>query len=374
VITANLAKGKKPGEFDIDQWVDKKEQQNTPAFVQFALAAAEQALTDAAWRPTTLHEQETTGVALGTGIGSLEDIVDTVSTLNNEGYRKVSPHFIPKILQNMAAGRVSLQHKLKGPNIAPVTACATGANAIGDAARLIQLGQANAMLAGGTEACIQPLAVAGFSRMRALSTKFNETPELASRPFDADRDGFVIGEGAGVLLLEEAERARGRGARIYGEVVGYGMAADAYHITAPSPDGQGAYRAMAAALSDAALPTHAVDYINAHATSTPLGDEIENRAIKRLFGPHAYRLAVSSTKGAVGHLLGAAGAVEAAFTLLALHQGVLPPTLNLVATKDVEMDLDYVPRLAVKREIGLALNNSFGFGGTNACLAFAKFS
>lgn len=374
-IAGNVLRGKdEHGEFELDKWVDKRDQAHTPAFIQFALSAARQALDDARWQPTTDAEKERTGVAVGSGIGTLDEIVSTANTLQTSGYRKVSPHFIPKILVNMAAGRISLAHGLRGPNHACITACATGANALGDASRFIQYGDADVMVAGGTEACIHPLALAGFSRMRALASKFNDEPEKASRPFDEKRDGFVMGEGAGIVVLEEYEHAKQRGAKIYCELAGYGLSADAHHITAPSPIGDGAYRAMTSALRHAGLGVESVDYINAHATSTPMGDEIENRAIKRLFGDHAYKLAVSSTKGAVGHLLGAAGAVESVFAILALHTNTAPPTINLTATGDSELDLNYVPLTAQQRTINVALNNSFGFGGTNACLAFTKLS
>ena len=308
---------------------------------------------------------------IGSGIGGLSTIADTAVELEQRGPRRVSPFFIPASLINLVSGQVSIRFGFKGPNHSVVTACSTGAHAIGDAARLIALGDAEVMVAGGAEAAICRLGMAGFAAARALSTHFNDTPERASRPWDQDRDGFVMGEGAGIVVLEELEHARARGARIYGELVGYGLSGDAYHITAPSPDGDGGYRSMQAALKRAGMTPDAIDYINAHGTSTPLGDEIELGAVKRLFGDAARRLSMSSTKSAIGHLLGAAGSVEAIFSLLALHHQTVPPTLNLDRPSP-GCDLDLVPYEARRREVRAALSNSFGFGGTNASLIFAR--
>uniref|UniRef100_A0A060TGL6 beta-ketoacyl-[acyl-carrier-protein] synthase I n=1 Tax=Blastobotrys adeninivorans TaxID=409370 RepID=A0A060TGL6_BLAAD len=334
------------------------------------MAAAKMALEDAQWNPESTTELEETGVAVGSGIGGFDALYENAVNFHTAGYRKVSPLFVPSLLNNMAAGHISIAHKLRGPNHAVSTACTTGAHAIGDAANMIKLGMANVMVAGSTEASIHPLAVAGFARAKALATKFNDTPQKASRPFDANRDGFVIGEGAGVVIVEELEHAKARGAPIYAEVAGYGMSGDGHHITAPLQDGDGAYRSMAMALHTGAIDRAEVDYINAHATSTPLGDVAESRAITRLLDDrHPSQINVSSTKGATGHLLGGAGAVEAIFTLLAIRHGMLPPTLNLT-TIDPEFECNYVPKVAQQHRIRVALTNSFGFGGTNATLAF----
>jgi 3-oxoacyl-[acyl-carrier-protein] synthase II len=359
------------GTFNSDQWMEPKEQRKVDDFIIFAMSAATQALNDAGWHPKTPDEQNTTGVLIGSGIGGIDGIAETAITLKERGPRRVSPFFIPGRLINLAGGYVSIMHGLKGPNHAVVTACSTGSHAIGDAGRLIALGDADVMVAGGTESPVNRLSMAGFAAARALSTGFNDTPEKASRPYDKDRDGFVMGEGAGVVVLEEYEHAKARGAKIYGELIGYGMSGDAYHITAPTPDGDGAFRCMQAALKRAGITPDEVDYVNAHGTSTPLGDEIELNAVHRLAGNAAGKITMSSTKSMVGHLLGAAGAVEAIFSLLAMRDQVAPPTINL-DNPSVETPIDLVPHKAAKREINTALSNSFGFGGTNASLVFRR--
>lgn len=358
------------GNFNPDDWVDRKDQRKMDTFILFAISAAAQAVEDSGWKPTDEEGQERTGVLIGSGIGGLPEINDGALTLQEKGPRRISPFFIPSALINLASGHVSIRYGFKGPNHAVVTACSTGAHAIGDAARMIALDDADVMVAGGTEAAVCRLGVAGFAAARALSTGFNDTPERASRPWDKGRDGFVIGEGAGIVVLEEYEHAKKRGAKIYAEVIGYGMSGDAYHITAPSEDGNGAYRAMRNALKRARLDPEDIDYINAHGTSTPLGDEIELGAVKRLFGGQAYKLSMSSTKSAIGHLLGAAGSVEAIFSMLALRDQVVPPTLNLENPSD-GCDIDLVAKEAKERPVRRALSNSFGFGGTNASLIFA---
>jgi 3-oxoacyl-[acyl-carrier-protein] synthase II len=359
------------GLFNADEWVLPKDQRRMDEFIVYALAAAVQAVEDSGWQPDSEEERERTGVMIGSGIGGLPGITDSAITIHERGPRRISPYFIPSCLINLASGHVSIRYGFKGPNHAVVTACSTGAHAIGDAARLIMLDDADVMVCGGTEAAICRLGIAGFAAARALSTGFNDDPPRASRPWDQERDGFVMGEGAGVLVLEEYEHARKRDARIYAEVVGYGMSGDAYHLTAPSEDGSGAYRSMRNALRSARLPADSIDYINAHGTSTPLGDEIELGAVKRLFGDHAYRLAMSSTKSAIGHLLGAAGSVESIFSILALCKGVVPPTLNL-ENPSPSCDLDLVPKTAQQRRVKYVLSNSFGFGGTNASLIFGS--
>jgi 3-oxoacyl-[acyl-carrier-protein] synthase II len=355
--------------FNADDWVPPKDQRRMDEFIIYAMAAAAQAVEDAGWEPESEEERERTGVMIGSGIGGLPGITEGALTLAERGPRRISPFFIPANLINLASGNVSIRYGFKGPNHAVVTACSTGAHAIGDAARLIMLDDADVMVCGGTEAAICRLGLAGFAAARALSTAFNDDPPRASRPWDQARDGFVMGEGAGILVLEEVEHAQARGAKIYAEVLGYGMSGDAFHLTAPSEDGNGAYRSMRNALKSARLPPESIDYINAHGTSTPLGDEIELGAVKRLFGEHAYQLSMSSTKSAVGHLLGAAGSVEAIFSILALRDGVVPPTLNL-DNPSPSCDIDLVAKQARQRPVSFVLSNSFGFGGTNASLIF----
>lgn len=359
------------GKFNADDWMDVKDQRKVDPFIVYAMAAAKQAIDDAGVEPKTREEQERTGTLIGSGIGGLGGIYETSIILHEKGPRRVSPFFIPGRLINLASGYVSIRFGLKGPNHSVVTACSTGAHAIGDSWRLIAMGDADVMVAGGAESCVNRIALAGFAACRALSTNFNDAPEKASRPYDKDRDGFVMGEGAGVVVLEEYERAKARGARIYGEVVGYGLSGDAYHITAPSEDGDGGFRAMQAAVKRAGISPGDIDYINAHGTSTPLGDEIELGAVTRLLGDAAPNAAMSSTKSAIGHLLGAAGAVEAIFSLLAMRDGIAPPTLNL-DNPSVESVINLVPHKPLKKEIDIALSNSFGFGGTNASLIFRK--
>src|SRR4249919_2859032 len=355
--------------FNPDQWMEPKEQRKVDDFIIFAVAAAQQALADAGWKPVTHEDQISTGVMIGSGIGGLTGIAETAIVLKERGPRRVSPFFIPGRLINLASGYVSIEHGLKGPNHAVVTACSTGAHAIGDAGRLIALGDADVMVAGGTESPICRLSMAGFCASRALSTGFNDTPEKASRPYDRDRDGFVMGEGAGIVVLEEYEHAKNRGARIYAEVIGYGLSGDAYHITSPSPDGDGAFRSMSAAMKRAGISASDIDYINAHGTSTQVGDEIELGAVERLLGNAASKVSMSSTKSSTGHLLGAAGAIEAIFSILAIRDNMAPPTINL-DNPSVETAIDLVPHKARSREINVALSNSFGFGGTNASLIF----
>ena len=357
------------GLFNADDWIPPKDHRRMDEFIIFAMGAAVQAVEDAGWLPDSEEERERTGVMIGSGIGGLPAITEAAITLQERGPRRISPFFIPSSLINLASGNVSIRYGFKGPNHAVVTACSTGAHAIGDAARLIMLDDADVMVCGGTEAAICRLGLAGFAAARALSTNFNDDPTRASRPWDRDRDGFVMGEGAGILVLEELEHAKERNAKIYAEVLGYGMSGDAHHLTAPAEDGNGAFRSMRNALRSAHLPPDSIDYINAHGTSTPLGDEIELGAVKRLFGDHAYRLSMSSTKSAIGHLLGAAGSVEAIFSILAMRDSVAPPTLNL-DNPSPSCDIDLVPKVAQERRINHVLSNSFGFGGTNASLIF----
>ena len=359
--------------FNPDQWMEPKEQRKVDDFIIFGMCAARQALDDAGWHPKTQEDQVATGVLIGSGIGGIEGIAKTAIDLHEKGPRRVSPFFIPGRIINLASGFVSIAFGLKGPNHAVVTACSTGAHAIGDAARMVALGDADVMVAGGAESPVNRLALAGFAALRALSTAFNDQPTRASRPYDKDRDGFVMGEGAGAVVLEDLEHAKARGAKIYAEVIGYGMSGDAYHITAPAPDGDGAYRCMTMAVKRAGITTADIDYINAHGTSTPLGDEIELGAVQKLVGNNAGTISMSSTKSCIGHLLGAAGAVEAIFSILAIRDGVAPPTINL-DNPSVETPIDLVPHKARKRDIDVALSNSFGFGGTNASLIFRRYN
>lgn len=397
-IAALVPEGQEAHEYDPKRLLSASDLGPTARFVRYATVAAMEALNDARWIPTSESDKLRTGVAIGSGIASMEDIEEGHQTFLTSGARKLSPYFIPKILINTAAGHVSMKYGFQGPNHAVSTACATGAHAIGDASHFIASGYADVMVAGSTEAAVTPLSISGFARAKALSTKYQDSPELASRPFDSGRDGFVIGEGAGVLVLEEMNHALNRGAKIYGEVRGYGLAGDAHHLTAPCPKGTGAFNAMRSAIERSGLKLSDIGYINAHATSTPLGDVVESKAIHRLFSgtdqhpsPTASQNStthdhdhhkyfshhqehiplISSTKGAIGHLLGAAGSVEAIFTLLAIHHGILPPTLNL-DTPDPHCTLNYIPKKAIKKQIHAAMSNSFGFGGTNASLVFSR--
>src|SRR6266852_993942 len=357
------------GSYDPNQWVDAKDQRRIDDFILYGITAAQQAVTDSGYEPKSEEQRERSGVLIGSGIGGLDGIEQAAILVHEKGPRKLSPFFIPGRLINLASGYVSIRFGFKGPNHSVVTACSTGSHAIGDAARFIALDDADVMLAGGAEAAICRIGIAGFVACRALSTGFNDTPQKASRPYDKDRDGFVMGAGAGVVMLEEYEHAKARGAKIYAEVKGYGLSGDAYHVTAPAEDGNGGLRAMRMALKRAVLSPADVDYINAHGTSTPLGDEIELRAVERLFGNAAGKLVMSSTKSSIGHLLGAAGAVEAIFAILALRDGVVPPTLNL-DNPSPSCDIDLVPKQARERKVSYVLSNSFGFGGTNASLIF----
>lgn len=365
--------GDNEGGYNPDDYMPLKERRRVDDFIEFGMAAAQQALEDSGWKPETEDEQFRTGVMIGSGIGGLKRIEEGGFIVRDLGPRKMSPFFLPGLLINLVSGFVSIKHGLKGPNHANATACSTGAHAIGDAARMIALDDADVMVAGGTESSISRLAVAGFVACRALSTSFNDTPERASRPYDKDRDGFVMGEGSGVVVLEEIEHARARGAHIYAEVTGYGMSGDAHHITAPAKDGNGAFRCMQMALKRAGIGPESVDYVNAHGTSTPLGDEIELNAVTRLFDSKTDHLKMSSTKSAIGHLLGAAGAVESIFCILAIRDNIAPPTLNL-DNPSVSTDIDLVPFDAKPHEINVALSNSFGFGGTNASLVFSRLA
>lgn len=372
-IAGEVVFGTEPGQFNIDAVVDHKDQKKMDKFILFGLKAAEEAIEDSGWKPQSEEDHEMTGVMIGSGIGGLPSITEAAQILKDRGPRKISPFFITSSLINLLSGHVSIRNGYKGPNHSVVTACSTGGHAIGDAARLIQMGDADVMVAGGAEGAVCELGVAGFASMRALSTNFNDDPTRGSRPWDRDRDGFVIGEGAGVVVLEELDHAKKRGAKIYAEVLGYGLSGDAYHITAPAEDGNGGYRAMRNALKRAGIAPGDLGYINAHGTSTPLGDMIELNAVKRLLGDDMGKVSMSSTKSSIGHLLGAAGGVEAIFTVLAMNEGILPPTRNLDNPSEGTEGMDLVPHTAQERQIKYALSNSFGFGGTNVSLVMGVF-
>ncbi|OJD25248.1 beta-ketoacyl-acyl-carrier-protein synthase II [Blastomyces percursus] len=377
-IAALVPEGQKSdGGWRGSDWLSRDMERKIAKFTQYALAATEEALADAGWKPTTREQKEMTGVCLGSGIGNFNEIYDTALTYDKGGYRKISPLFVPKLLINLGAGHISMKHGFLGPNHTATTACTTGAHSIGDASRFIACGDADVMIAGGAESCIHPLVLGGFSRCRSLATSYNDSPEKASRPFDRDRGGFIVGEGAAVVVLEELEHAKSRGADIYAELKGYGCSGDAYHMTAPKESGEGALLAMKRALRSAQVPPSTVDYINAHGTSTVIGDAAENFAIKTLLlgsegKQKAADINVSSTKGAMGHLLGGAGAIEAVFSVLAIHENVLPPTINLDNTTE-EFDCNYVPNIAQEGQVDVVLTNSFGFGGTNSSLCFARY-
>jgi len=374
-IAGMVPTGEMPFAFNPDNFLSGKEQKKVDTFILYGMGAAILAIEDSGWKPESEEDQEKTGVMIGSGIGGLPEI-EAGSILVNDparGPRRLSPFFIPASLINLVSGNLSIKYGFKGPNHAVVTACSTGAHAIGDESRLIQLGDADVMIAGGAESALCRIGMAGFAAARALSTNFNDTPERASRPWDKDRDGFVMGEGAGIVVLEEYEHAKKRGAKIYAEIVGYGLTGDGYHITSPHPEGRGGFRAMRTALSRAGLNPEDIDYINAHGTSTPMGDEIELTAVKQLFGDAADKLSMSSTKSSIGHLLGAAGSVEAIFSILAMRDGIVPPTLNL-DNPSKTLGIDLVPYTAKKRQVNAVLSNSFGFGGTNASLIFKKVS
>lgn len=373
-IAGEVPRGTGEGQFNPDAHVPPKDQKKMDDFILYGVAAADGAIADSGWKPETDEQRERTGVMIGSGIGGLQSIFETSIVLHEKGPKRVSPFFIPMSLINLCSGQVSIKHGFMGPNHANVTACSTGAHAIGDAGRLIALGDADVMVAGGTEAAVCKIGMAGFAALRALSTSFNDTPEKGSRPYDKDRDGFVMGEGAGVVVLEELEHAKKRGAKIYAELVGYGLSGDAYHMTAPPEDGNGGFRAMRSALKRAGLTPGDVGYINAHGTSTPLGDEIELGAIKRLFADSIGKVSISSTKSAIGHLLGAAGGVEAIYSIMAMNTGILPPTLNLDNPSENCLGVDLVPHKAKEKKFTVALSNSFGFGGTNACLIFKAYA
>jgi 3-oxoacyl-[acyl-carrier-protein] synthase II len=362
---------KAEGRLDVNEWIPVKDQKKMDRFIQLALVAAQEAVQDSGWQPEDEEARCRTGVMIGSGIGGLPTIYEASQLIGQGKARRISPFFIPSALINLASGHVSIRYGFKGPNHSVVTACATGVHALGDAARLIALNDADVMVAGGSEAAVSEIGMAGFAASRALSTAFNDQPTKGSRPWDKDRDGFVMGEGAGVLVLEEYEHAKARGAKIYAEVIGYGMSGDAYHITAPTEDGDGAYRAMRASLRSAGVQPSDIQYVNAHGTSTPMGDDLELGAVERLWGEDAKGLAMSSTKSAIGHLLGAAGAVEGIFSILAIRDGVAPPTLNL-ENPSRESAIDRVAKTAQERKIDVALSNSFGFGGTNASIIFRR--
>ncbi len=362
------------GMLNLNEWIEPKEQKKIGEYIAYGMVASDLALDDAGWHPESEEDRCRTGVLIGAGIGGLQGIYESAVTLHEKGPRRVTPFFIPSCLINLTSGNVSIRHGLKGPNHSVVTACATGAHAIGDAARLIQFGDADVMVAGGSEGAVCRLGIAGFCAARALSTSYNDRPTEASRPWDEGRDGFVMGEGAGILVLEELEHAKKRGAKIYAEVVGYGLSGDAYHVTAPSEDGNGGYRAMVAALKNAKMSVEDIDYINAHGTSTPLGDLAELSAVKRLFANCLDHVAMSSTKSSIGHLLGAAGSVESIFSILAINHGLVPPTLNLHNPAPEAAGVNLVPLKAQERTVNVAISNSFGFGGTNASVIFKKYS
>ena len=364
---------KADGKLDMAEWVPPKDQRKMDRFIQYAMVAATEAVEDSGWLPDGEDDRCATGVMIGSGIGGLETIYDTALLIKDGKARRVSPFFIPAALINLASGHLSIKYGFKGPNHAVVTACATGVHAIGDAARLIMFGDADVMVAGGTEAAVNHIGIAGFCAARALSTGFNDTPARGSRPWDKDRDGFVMGEGAGIVVLEELDHAKARGAKIYGEILGYGMSGDAFHITAPAEGHDGAFRAMKAALRNGKLAPEQIGYVNAHGTSTPLGDDLELQAVERLFGDHGRNIAMSSTKSATGHLLGAAGAIEAIFCILAVRDGIVPPTLNLDSPSRDSI-IDRVPHTAQQRKFDIALSNSFGFGGTNASIVVGRLA
>lgn len=370
-IGGRVPHGEQQGEFNDNDYLSKKEQRKTDLFVVYALGAATQAVEDSGWKPTEESEKERTGVMIGAGIGGLPRIYDTSVALHEGGFKKVSPFFIPASLINLASGHVSIKYGFQGPNHASVTACSSGAHAIGDAARMIRYNDADVMIAGGAEAAMCRLGMAGFASMRALSTNYNDTPEKASRPWDEGRDGFVMGEGAGIVVLEELEHAKKRGAKIYAEVVGYGLTGDANHVTAPHPEGKGAARSMKMALKSAGIDSELIGYVNAHGTSTPMGDELELKAVRSVFDKD--KISVSSTKSSIGHLLGAAGGIESIFTIKALQTGILPPTLNLENPSESCQDIDLIPLVAKEKKIQYAISNSFGFGGTNASLLLKKW-
>ena len=371
-IAGQVPAADQPGGLDMDAFIEPREQRKQDRFIQLGIVAAQLAVEDSGWKPEDRESQNRTGVMIGSGIGGLETIVQTDQLMNERGPRRITPFFIPSALINLVSGHVSIKYGFRGPNHAVVTACSTGAHAIGDAARMVALNDADVMVAGGAEAAVCRIGMAGFAAARALSTGYNDAPEKASRPWDTGRDGFVMGEGAGVVVLEELEHARARGASIYGEIKGYGMSGDAYHITAPAEDGDGGFRAMEAALKRAGLAVSEIDYVNAHGTSTPLGDLIESGAVRRLLGDAVGSVSMSSTKSATGHLLGAAGAIEAIYSIKAVQTGDLPPTLNLEDPEEAVRDFDLVPLMSRKREIRNAMSNSFGFGGTNASLIIGQ--
>jgi 3-oxoacyl-[acyl-carrier-protein] synthase II len=370
-IAGQVKDGTGAGEFDINKYIDPKEQKKMDRFIHFAIAAADDAIADSGWVAENEEDKFRTGVMMGSGIGGLPAIEKTTIVMRERGVRKISPFFIPASLANLSSGQISIKHGFMGPNHCVVTACASGSHAIGDSARMIEYGDVDVMICGGTESTVCEVGVGGFAALRALSTNFNDNPTVASRPWDKDRDGFVMGEGAGVLVLEEYEHAKKRGAKIYGELIGYGASGDAYHITSPESSGRGAVRAMRMALNNAQITPESIGYINAHGTSTPMGDEIEVAGIKQVFGDYSKKVSVSSTKSSIGHLLGAAGAVEAIFSLLAMRDSIIPPTLNLDNPSD-SCDIDLTPKIAKQKNFDIAMSNSFGFGGTNACLVFKR--